>query len=256
MATKQVRWKCPKCDSGVLAPSKPRKDDIKRYCLPCSEETGRLQPRVAPALEKQRERSAVSNKKKNQRKRQTASKRASVKNQKAAILKARQRMFDKEAARIWDLMEPWHKNKYNGKVPKVILGTAREVGHGGGGHANLGRYAVQVNLSQIQTMSSQKYAWHVLAHELAHIACPPITDYKTHKTDVHHREFYMCLKAANEKRWKTQVSFYEVKGQYGYSVDRIVEKQLFGKVVFPVPSIRAPRTGFERAIEAKAQEGK
>jgi hypothetical protein len=254
MATKQVRWKCAKCDSGVLAPSKPRKDDIRRYCLPCSEEAGRLQMRVAPALEKQRERSAMSNKKKNQRKRQTASKRATVKNQKAATLKARQRMFDKEAARIWDLMEPWHKNKYNGKVPKVVLGLAKTVGHGGGGHATTWNHTVQVNLSQLQTATSQKYAWHVLAHELAHCACPPVLT--NGKRDVHHREFYLCLKAAVEKRWKTQVSFYEVTGQYGYSVDRIIERQVYTKVVFPVPSIRAPRTAFEKAIAATAQEGK
>ena len=255
MAQKQVRWKCPTCDSGVLAPSKPRKDDIRRYCLPCSEKVGRLQTRVAPALEKQRERSAMSNKKKNQRKRQTASKRASVKNQKQAAIKARQRLFDKEAARIWDLMEPWHKNKFKGKVPRVTLANAKRVGHGGGGLSWGG--SVQVNVSQIQTASSQKYAWHVLAHELAHCACPPIMDWKTGKQDVHHREFYLCLKAVTEKRWKTQISFYGVsEKQFGYSVDHVIERQAKDKVVFPVPSIRAPRTAFEKTIAATAEKGK
>lgn len=255
MAQKQVRWKCSRCDSGVLAPSKPRKDDIRRYCLPCSEEAGRLQMRVAPALEKQRERSAVSNKKKNQRKRQLVSKRASVKNQKMAVLKARQRLLNKEAARIWDLMEPWHKNRRNGKVPKVIIGVAKGVGQGGGGHATYWDHTVQINLSSIQTRPSQQWAWHVLAHELAHCACPPLL-WKG-KRDVHHRDFYKCLKAVTEKRWKTEVSFHEVSGeQYGYSVDYIIEKQVKDKVVFPVPSIRAPRTGFEKAIAATAEKGK
>lgn len=52
--TQQRRWVCPHCSSGVLAPSRPRKDDVRRYCLSCSEKTGRLVERSCPALEKQR----------------------------------------------------------------------------------------------------------------------------------------------------------------------------------------------------------
>ena len=33
----------------TLAPSRPRKDDTKSYCIPCSERTGRLVRRVCPA---------------------------------------------------------------------------------------------------------------------------------------------------------------------------------------------------------------
>ena len=51
---KQFRWKCPLCDSGVLASSRPRRDDVRRFCLICSKKTGRLVPRVCPALEKKR----------------------------------------------------------------------------------------------------------------------------------------------------------------------------------------------------------
>jgi len=53
--TKQVRWKCTICNSGVLAPSRPRKDDVRRYCLQCSGKTGKLVERIAPSLEKKRE---------------------------------------------------------------------------------------------------------------------------------------------------------------------------------------------------------
>lgn len=48
------RWKCPLCDSGVLASSRPRLDDVKRYCLKCSEKTGRLVKRVCPTLDAKR----------------------------------------------------------------------------------------------------------------------------------------------------------------------------------------------------------
>jgi hypothetical protein len=41
-AAKQYRWACPRCGSGVNAPSRLRRDDTRRYCLYCSEKTGRL----------------------------------------------------------------------------------------------------------------------------------------------------------------------------------------------------------------------
>lgn len=50
-----TRWECPnEKHPAVLAPTKPRKDDVRRYCLPCSEASGRLAPRVARALEAKR----------------------------------------------------------------------------------------------------------------------------------------------------------------------------------------------------------
>jgi hypothetical protein len=49
------RWICPLCAGGKLAPSKPRRDDARRYCLACSEKTGRLVERTCPALDSERE---------------------------------------------------------------------------------------------------------------------------------------------------------------------------------------------------------
>jgi hypothetical protein len=45
------RWVCPKCNEGVLAPARPRRDDVRRYCLSCSARTGRLVVRICPARE-------------------------------------------------------------------------------------------------------------------------------------------------------------------------------------------------------------
>lgn len=51
-----TRWTCPNGKHpAVLAPTKPRRDDVRRYCLPCSEAKGRLVQRVAPTLEARRE---------------------------------------------------------------------------------------------------------------------------------------------------------------------------------------------------------
>jgi len=51
----RVRWECPnELHPGVLGSTRPRKDDVMRFCLPCSADTGRLVERVAPSLERKR----------------------------------------------------------------------------------------------------------------------------------------------------------------------------------------------------------
>jgi hypothetical protein len=53
--TKRVRWACPNGCPAVLGPSRPRRDDVARYCLTCSAKRGRLVLRTAPSLEAKRE---------------------------------------------------------------------------------------------------------------------------------------------------------------------------------------------------------
>ena len=50
-ASARKRWVCPKCDVGVLAPIRPRKNNVLRYCLPCSQVTGKLVERFCPSLD-------------------------------------------------------------------------------------------------------------------------------------------------------------------------------------------------------------
>ena len=52
------RWVCPLCKDGHLAPSKPRKNNALRYCLPCSGKTGKLVERDCPALDTRRKKKA------------------------------------------------------------------------------------------------------------------------------------------------------------------------------------------------------
>ena len=119
-------------------------------------------------------------------------------------------------------------------MPKITLAKARN--SLGAGHATYWRNEIQVNVNRTQTERSSQWTWYVLAHELAHCACPPI--YKDGKKDVHHKEFYKALKHACEKRWKVSVSFAEVRGeQYGYAVDDIIEAQVLKEVKFRVASI-------------------
>lgn len=53
-ASPKTRWVCPQCDDRVMGPQRPRRDNIVRYCLPCSKQTGKLVERTAPVLEKRR----------------------------------------------------------------------------------------------------------------------------------------------------------------------------------------------------------
>jgi hypothetical protein len=46
---KRKLWVCPLCNVGKLGLQRPRKDHVIRYCLPCSEKTGRFVERFAPA---------------------------------------------------------------------------------------------------------------------------------------------------------------------------------------------------------------
>lgn len=48
------RWVCPECGAGKLGPEKPRKNNVIRYCLPCSESAGVLVERSIPALDRKR----------------------------------------------------------------------------------------------------------------------------------------------------------------------------------------------------------
>lgn len=68
---KRVRWECPNGrHPAVLASTRPLADATARFCLPCSDASGRLVKRVAPALEVKRERAAAKTKMKQQTKRE------------------------------------------------------------------------------------------------------------------------------------------------------------------------------------------
>lgn len=48
--SRRVRWECPNGCAAVLASTRPRRDDVARFCLACSAKSGRLVQRSAPAL--------------------------------------------------------------------------------------------------------------------------------------------------------------------------------------------------------------
>lgn len=247
MTTKQARWKCPQCNEGILAPTRPRKDDVRRYCLPCSSAKGKLVERIAPALEAKRELRTASTRDKVRQKRQVASRRAQPKKSQERCDAIRERMIKQEAERIWKLMAEWHKGK---RLPRIVIADGRNRGSQYG-HANINSGSIQVNVDRDQSVMRSKRVWEVLAHELAHIACPPIRRHgKTN--DTHHRVFYYCLRHAWQKRWKCEIFFGEVT-HWGYSVDWIIQAQASQHITFALPNRVTPPS--QDAINNNTKDG-
>jgi hypothetical protein len=125
---KQVRWKCPICDDGLLAPTRPRRNDVRRYCLPCSTKSGRLVDRFAPSLEKKREKRTAIVEQKNKEKRVRVAKKLQPEKERMRRAKQRQAIFDKEADRIWKLFYPQGTNR---RRPRINIVFARNRGCSG-----------------------------------------------------------------------------------------------------------------------------
>lgn len=51
-----MKWRCPICHAVKLAPSRPRAEDVRRYCLGCSEKQGVLVRRVCDVQQGRRDR--------------------------------------------------------------------------------------------------------------------------------------------------------------------------------------------------------
>lgn len=230
MKGNNVRWKCPICESGLLAPSRPRMNDVRRYCLPCSEETGKLVQRTAPALEKKRATKKVQSSAKASAKRATAAKKKAPAKQQARIDAQRVKMINKEAEKIWALMSEFHGGK---RLPVINIVRAQNRGSQYG-YALPSANQIQVNVDRDQTNYRSRRVWQVLAHELAHCAVPP-TRRTGMSRDVHSREFYQCLKVVWQKRWNCTISFAQVS-TWGYSVDHIIEAQAEHLIDWKLPT--------------------
>ena len=229
MTTKQARWKCPQCGAGILAPTKPRKDDVRRYCLPCSSKNGRLVERIAPALEARREQTVEKRREKARQKRQVARRRANTPRKQAHRTYSREGEYGmplkKECARLWKMIAKMPPTLYgarraistvsNSKPPQIKLmergwrvdqDGALLVGGGYAGIAYMGRGFITVKPC---------VSWGTLAHEIIHMA----------GYQYHDEAFYKALKWLTERRFKTRIDFSTVT-RYGYGVDHLIRQQI------------------------------
>lgn len=99
---KNYRWVCPNCGKGKLAPSRLRKIDVRRYCLPCSEKAGVLVERSVPVLEKKRA-------EKRQRAQAKAARKAKAKRERERPRRERERRQEHKHKRIKRERREWRE---------------------------------------------------------------------------------------------------------------------------------------------------
>lgn len=157
------RWVCPTCGSGVLAPSRPRKDDVRRFCLACSEKSGRLVQRVCPAAETSRTRKADARKAASARRRERE---RTAEDERHTVdgMDVRE-----ELQRLCKL--PFVRRHFPGGRSPVRLtvswSKSREYTTG---HSKIGLWHVHLGLWE---GCPRHEAEALLAHELAHAILPP-----------------------------------------------------------------------------------
>lgn len=231
---KQARWTCLNCGEGGLAPTKPRRDDVRRYCLPCSAKSGRLVERVSPSLERRREAQAARTRERSKKKKARVSAQRQKVTANERLVKKREKLVLEEAQRLWKLLTPYHKGK---RIPRIVITDTRQKRGASGYWIERGYYEeITLRLVPFETgYFHEARSWKVLLHELCHAACPPKDG------DSHHREFYYAMKYTTEKRWRCSISFASLTGnRWGYSVDAVILEQLLSLrvVKFPLPETR------------------
>lgn len=157
------RWECPRCGTGGLAPERPRRDDVRRYCLDCSKATGRLVERTCPALDRAR----VA------RRGKAAAKRATDRDRERAAEVARRTAgpfdLEAEAFRFWRLDAVRSLPGWRRTLPSITwrrsASKVRTSGHCWYGPPP----------TVVVTIGSDPYlAVEVVLHELIHAALPHV----------------------------------------------------------------------------------
>lgn len=179
------RWTCPTCNTTVHAPERPRRDDVRRYCLPCSQRSGRLVERRALAAE--RERAAKAE-------RADARRLASGQAAKAAeqdrltmtgVYLAEPVHLPTEAKRLWNLSTLRGLPRWRRDLPHIDWRrSAHKVGSSG---VSYGHRIV------VTRGSDPAAALATLLHELVHAALP--------SGEHHSARYWSMLRSAAKEAW-------------------------------------------------------
>lgn len=165
-ASKRVRWACPNGCAAVLASSRPRKDDVARYCLPCSAARGRLVLRAAPVLKAQREAKTAAAKTKKTLHAERSAKRE------AAYYEVHSVDLREELRKLWalpiarELRAKLHMSK---RAPPVLVVKNRRAGTRRYGVCFGAQHKILINRIEGHDRHTVR---DTLAHELAHTLTP------------------------------------------------------------------------------------
>lgn len=221
MTTAMKRWTCPLCTAGKLAPGRPRRDDTRRYCLPCSEKTGRLVERVCAALEGARAAREEAAKAKAAK---AAVSRKATRSTKAADERARLtiggaylsdfvrpywRLLCEEARKVSPgLIVPAHD-----VPPALVVARSTRAGYYRGTGSRR-RTHLRFGPSGIDKAT----ALELLLHELCHGACAAAN----RAEGAHGPTFRRTLRAAAKRLWGVEV----IIPQHRYALDDLIVVEL------------------------------
>lgn len=152
------RWDCPNGEhAGVLAPERMAKDDVRRYCLECSVESGRLEERVSPALERKRQEAE-------ERRKEKAAARRQAKLEKKCLASG----LNPETVFSRARRMPCWKAENERAARRLLRATMRQVwtNNGASGRAYTGRNHISVKLGKL---SPDTYVVLLILHELTHL---------------------------------------------------------------------------------------
>lgn len=162
--SRRIRWECPNgLHASVLGSTRPPLDATVRFCWSCSQESGRLVKRVAPALEAKRaagaQRSAAKAKAKTERERQAAI---------AAV--SAPVTDDDEPVRVDRLLrEAWALKTRRTEAPNLVMPDLT-VRRGGkpytSGHTHYAGHIV-VTIGRVDTADVIAIVLHEAAHDVA-----------------------------------------------------------------------------------------
>lgn len=218
-----MRWVCPLCDRAALAPERPRKNDVRRYCLTCSKKTGRLVERVAPVLAKRREQASAlrADKTTRERERETAAWTVAGED------------LRKLAAKCWTalgaviaesdtlrgrLAFSFRLDTWAARIPSIRL---RRRGNGRGGSSGYARrFANRITLVIGHDCDRAKIL-ELMVHEMAHCARFKLSTL-LRSDGPHGTTFNLLMTRAAAKLWDVHVS----PGPRGYWASHMLVKKL------------------------------
>jgi hypothetical protein len=222
MSSKRVRWQCPNGKHpGVLGPMRPRRDNIVRFCLPCSEEAGRLVERVAPSIERKRAerqaRSAAKAQLQRERERQAERERwlVACTDGETVNVKAEAEQMIRLAAFNEAFKPRPPARRY--RLPKIKLAKGTVSGRG---HASYWNDEIYLACGTVESVWLRT----MLLHELCHLAYD-----RTARTN-HHRHhdhgFKLMLARAAKELWGLGAFAEQVDSPAAYDLDDEIRRRL------------------------------
>jgi hypothetical protein len=205
----------------VLAPSKPRRDDVRRYCLDCSKRTGRLVERTCPANNAARKLRELSRQKR-------AANKASVRAKERKRVKAkRHRTFGgvdvvQFARRAWQhVLKSRHRDARTPHGIPSIRVTGASYPFDDHGSAWIDRHHISMRFGS-QTHRAQVEC--TIVHELCHCAAPE-EDAGERRT-MHGPRYNTLLCDVAKRIWGKDFDIGPATAGGGYGPSRVIEKKL------------------------------